>query len=97
MENIFCPHCGLVGDFMIKKTDFNISYVCFGCEKSFNVIQKDIVPKMPFGKYKKTPIAEITNLKYLLWVQKNIDIKTTLRFFIEEQIKHLENEKTINR
>lgn len=88
LEPIICKNCGSVDDYTVRISGNQCPAYCNSCGKWIKNIPYD-VPRMYVGKYKGTPIHEITDLSYLEWAVENMTAlknqdKKNIRFRILE-------------
>ena len=71
-EELVCPHCGLMNDYMVERKENNDVCTCNGCGK-FIKNKPYSKPALYFGKYAGQPIEDYENsqVSYLQWVRSN--------------------------
>lgn len=84
-----CTKCGLIDEpKIIIKGNHHVAF-CIGCGKYIKNVSYDI-PKLYIGKYKGTPVSEITDIEYLKWFIKTIEkISFSTKSAISKQIEKL--------
>lgn len=90
MEELYlsCKKCGLINSYEIIKKGNHHTAFC-SCGAYIKNVAYD-TPKLYIGKYKGTPICDITDLHYLEWFFNNVGkISASTRGALQKQIDKL--------
>lgn len=86
---VICNKCGSIDDYTTEQKANNLVATCNGCDSFIKNIPHD-KPKFYFGKYKDIPIADISDLQYLVWARDNMNkINNRTRNAINDRINDL--------
>jgi len=89
MEEIQCKSC-YSKEYTTEKSGQHLKASCAKCGTYIKFLpQNNPIERMPLGKFKDTPIKEVEDKKYLLWVLDKCQVKGSLKLAIENRIKHL--------
>lgn len=87
---VTCQHCGLIDDFVVKKSGPHNSAYCNGCGNYIKHLpQNNEIKIVPFGKYRGREIASMRSdeeLRYLQWFVEMPDLRENVKTAIN---KHL--------
>ena len=89
---VICKSCGAVNDYRTEKRGNNLCAWCKSCGEFIKNIPWD-EPKFWVGKYKGMKISDCTDISYLKWAAKEMNVNQRTKDTILNRINFLENKK----